>query len=452
MATISNGVPEGNKAPLLTQDDDHHGSWLVICSAFGLVIVLLTLIVRIYLRYKVSPPFAADDICLTVATALAVIQCSLVFAGVHQGDGTSIDLIDEQNVVPIQQVGIIPRMNSRTEILTQTQLNYAANLFYVLALYASKASVVLLFKRIASGILKKKIAWVALGVVVTTGVISIFLCALRCDLSQPWIQWNASCDSLFAQWQAIIAFDIITEVMLFGMAVYLVWGLQTAFSGKFRVVFAFGLRLPYVLYPPKIPIISQILRSLHSVIIIAGVHVHYLERELTSTNQSLTGVIATICRQTEIFYAIMASTIPCLRPFLASFFTGFGAMGGETIIAGSQVGNSREKSGHTYALGSMQSAESEARRSKRRSRRQDRRAPALPATDSPRLDRDLDNFGNDSQNQATITTTSTSDLRDSRTIAPDASSITSNDSTRMIIKKEVQWHVDSEQGDMPRAL
>jgi hypothetical protein len=31
----------------------------------------------------------------------------------------------------------------------------------------------------------------------------------------------------------------------------------------------------------------------------------------------------------------MASTIPCLRPFLASFFTGFGAMGHETVIAGS---------------------------------------------------------------------------------------------------------------------
>lgn len=107
MATLSNDVPEGNKAPLITLDDDHHGSWLVICSAFGLVIILLTLIIRIYLRYKVSPPFAADDICLTVATALAVIQCSLVFAGVDKGDGTSIDLIDEQNLGPIQQVSFV---------------------------------------------------------------------------------------------------------------------------------------------------------------------------------------------------------------------------------------------------------------------------------------------------------------------------------------------------------
>jgi hypothetical protein len=106
MATLSTAVPEGNKPPLLQLDDNHHGSWLVISSAFGLVIILLTLIIRIYLRYKVSPPFAADDIALTVSTALAVIQCALVFAGVQQGDGTSIDLINPDNIVPIQKVSI----------------------------------------------------------------------------------------------------------------------------------------------------------------------------------------------------------------------------------------------------------------------------------------------------------------------------------------------------------
>jgi hypothetical protein len=104
MATISHEIPEGNKAPLIALDDDHHGSFLVICSAFGLVIILFTLIIRIYLRYRVSPPFATDDIALTISTALAVTQCSLVFAGVDKGDGTSIDLIDEQSLVPIQHV------------------------------------------------------------------------------------------------------------------------------------------------------------------------------------------------------------------------------------------------------------------------------------------------------------------------------------------------------------
>lgn len=112
------------------------------------------------------------------------------------------------------------------------------------ALYASKISVVLLFKRISSGIVHKKIAWVALGVIGVTGFISIFLIALRCDLGEPWLLFGRKCESLLAQWKAIGALDIATEVGLFGMAVHLVWGLQTAVSGKLRVVFAFGLRLP----------------------------------------------------------------------------------------------------------------------------------------------------------------------------------------------------------------
>lgn len=103
----------------------------------------------------------------------------------------------------------------------------------------------LLFKRISSGIVHKKIALVALGITITLGIASVFLSALRCDLSEPWIQFGSTkCGSLFAQWKAITALDIATEVGLFGMAVHLVWGLQTAVSGKLRVIFAFGLRLP----------------------------------------------------------------------------------------------------------------------------------------------------------------------------------------------------------------
>lgn len=117
MATPSNEIPAGHNAPAITLDENHHGSWLVICSAFGLVIVLLTLIIRVYLRMRVSPPFAADDIALTAATALAVTQCSLVFAGVHKGDGTSLDLIKDENLVPIQQVSDSPFPSTYGEVV-----------------------------------------------------------------------------------------------------------------------------------------------------------------------------------------------------------------------------------------------------------------------------------------------------------------------------------------------
>jgi hypothetical protein len=200
---------------------------------------------------------------------------------------------------------------------------------------------------------------------------------------------------------------------------------------------------------------------------------------LHSPNPTLDGVAATICRQTEIFYAIMASTIPCLRPFLASFFTGFGAMGGETVIAGSQVGSGShsrgEKGSSSYALGSMQSSSGDsssataAGTTKKKSEK--RRSRSGQTTIGAYMrERERDNFGLNRQNHAQVshettipssltsnanansskrTTMSTMMTMGAGPSVADVSSIASNDdeSQRMIIKKEVQWHVGSEKGE-----
>jgi hypothetical protein len=56
----------------------------------------------------------------------------------------------------------------------------------------------------------------------------------------------------FLRWQFIIAFDIITEVALLSVTIYLVWDLQMARQKKFVVVLGFAFRLPYVSLSPRI--------------------------------------------------------------------------------------------------------------------------------------------------------------------------------------------------------
>jgi hypothetical protein len=46
------------------------------------------------------------------------------------------------------------------------------------------------------------------------------------------------------RWKVIGAFDIIFELALFGMSIYLVWGLYTSLANKAVVVSAFAFRLP----------------------------------------------------------------------------------------------------------------------------------------------------------------------------------------------------------------
>lgn len=84
--------------------DNSHGAWVVICSAFGLLVALITLGIRVYIRRKVSPPFAGDDWSLTASCVLALIQAALVFGEVHEGFGKSLKLISESKVIEVQKV------------------------------------------------------------------------------------------------------------------------------------------------------------------------------------------------------------------------------------------------------------------------------------------------------------------------------------------------------------
>ena len=124
------------------------------------------------------------------------------------------------------------------------QLGYTADILYIIALYASKCCVVLLYKRIAPDRAHSLVSWIVLGACLLFGVISIFLAALHCNLSHPWRQYRQDCSTLGAEWSAVFAFDAVTELALFGMSLHLVWDLQTPLTRKGRVVFAFALRLP----------------------------------------------------------------------------------------------------------------------------------------------------------------------------------------------------------------
>lgn len=97
-------LPDGYQAPAALVDASHHGAWVHITNGFGLVVILISLAIRTYIRIKVSPPFKYDDIALAGATVLCVIQAGLVFAQVSAGFGTSIDLLGDGAIVKIEKV------------------------------------------------------------------------------------------------------------------------------------------------------------------------------------------------------------------------------------------------------------------------------------------------------------------------------------------------------------
>jgi hypothetical protein len=103
----------------------------------------------------------------------------------------------------------------------------------------------------------------------------------------------------------VAAFDIPIEILLFATAVYLLHALQMPLFKKSAIVFAFALRLP--------------------VIAPAAFRLHYLSEALNSSNFTLDITYEAVCKQVEISYAIIAATLPCLRPFMVATATNYGA-------------------------------------------------------------------------------------------------------------------------------
>src|SRR5277367_6427110 len=109
---------------------------------------------------------------------------------------------------------------------------------------------------------------------------------------------------------------------------------------KSAIVFAFALRLP--------------------VIVPAVFRLHYLSEALNSSNFTLDITNEAVCKQVEISYAIIAATLPCLRPFMVATATNYGA----------------PAEGHKTKTGSYGKPYGQSRSSNKSSRRNRNQSPA----------------------------------------------------------------------------
>ncbi|KAL8671178.1 MAG: hypothetical protein Q9168_004313 [Polycauliona sp. 1 TL-2023] len=241
--------------PISAVTPTDHGALVLITNGFGLCLVLIFTIIRVFARLFINPPFDRDDLLMGVATLL-----------------------------------------------------YASDFFFLLTVWASKCSMALLFTRLTPRADQKKLA-LGLRITVTIWlVLSFFLVALRCNLSQPWIFIEPKCTDAIVRWDIIGAIDIATEAALFGMSVLLVKDLKMDVSKKSFVVVAFGLRLPMIAF--------TILRITSA------------KDWFSSTDLSYHGVFFIIWSIVEAHFSICSSNVACLKPFIAAFNTSFGGSAG----------------------------------------------------------------------------------------------------------------------------
>ncbi|KAB8235600.1 uncharacterized protein BDW43DRAFT_269239 [Aspergillus alliaceus] len=376
-------VPPGQSPPFETVDGDHHAGIIIIVSAICLVLSLVCLLIRLYVRFFLSPPFGIDDVILLGATLSAVVESVVVFYTAHLGFGTAIRLLDDHVIRRIQNSVV------------------AADVLYLITLYLSRCCVVAIYSRLTPRRRHKNTLWGILGFSTAGIIASVFLITINCSLNKPWVTPVEHCSSLFARWQFITAIDIITEIALFVFSIFLIYGLQMAVKPKLVIMVAFAARIPLVAFE------AVRLSEFHSF--------------TTSRNPTFDAIAHYTWTQIALNYSLIACTAFCLRPFMNAVTTSYGTAGDSNLSTSrsypyaSDRGRSNQGS---YALQSLQN-----------------RSVAAP---EPDLFRPKVGTG-----ETTVTSTQPGFSTGGHSDRDDRNSIGSDGSTKMIIKKDVEYTVHS---------
>ncbi|KAJ5776071.1 uncharacterized protein N7511_001082 [Penicillium nucicola] len=345
-------VPPGQSPPFEVVDELHHGAWVIITAALGLVISLVCFLIRLYVRLMLIPPFARDDWVLLGATALAVIQSSLVFYACSRGFGTSLALLIDGRLNQIQA------------------LIATSDILALFIIYLSKCCVVAIYLRLTPQKPHNRASWATLALCTAWIIPAIFIVLINCELNTPWRGDGGQCNNLFQRWQFIAAVDVITELLLFILAVLLLKGLFMSVRRKLAIGFAFIFRFPLIIF--------------------SLTHYFSLNHALKNKDTTLASVNPALWMQVELHYALVACSVFCLRPFMAAVSTNYGTAGDSTLES-SAKGSSKDQSGSGTGTGSgsgSRSGSNSASASRSRSHSRVQRKRAGTARFMPHLDAD----------------------------------------------------------------
>ncbi|EAW10458.1 uncharacterized protein ACLA_049300 [Aspergillus clavatus NRRL 1] len=335
-------VPPGQSPPFQVVDDLHHGAWIIITAALGLVVSLVCLFIRVYVRLALCPPFASDDYVLLGATLIAIIQSSLVFEAASQGFGTSIKLLEQYQIDKIQTVSKAQLQVARPNgacfhLLTpQFQLITVSDVLYLITIYVSKCCVVGIYLRLTPQKVHNRISWATLVLCTLWIIPSAFILAINCEMNRPWTTSGGQCRHLLERWAFITAMDILTELILFALAVTLLQGLFMPVRRKFTIGSAFFFRLPLIIF--------------------SVFHIYTLKGHYHSPDPTLSVVTSKIWSQVELNYALTACSVFCLRPFMAAVSTNYGTAGDSNLKNSNASGTPKGDSSASKSQGGSASA------------------------------------------------------------------------------------------------
>ncbi|EAS36414.2 uncharacterized protein CIMG_01768 [Coccidioides immitis RS] len=263
--------------------DDEHGPYVVVFAALLMTYTILCFIARLVMRFTINGPLGADDWTVAAGSIIAVIQSALKISEARHGLGKRTDAVGLDD---IEAIG---------------KLSFAGDILYIAGMALSRAASFLLIARLTRQTHHARAAYVGVLITGVLGFVSMFVLGLRCNFA-PW-RIVPKCSETTTRWYIIEGLGTFVELIAAWIPIYLVWSLRMRLKAKFVVLFAFSFRLP--------------------VFVIIAFRLYYLWRESVRNDPLFYGADSSVFLEAALHYGLMAATIPCLKPFVKAFNTGW---------------------------------------------------------------------------------------------------------------------------------
>ncbi|PMD62257.1 uncharacterized protein K444DRAFT_508450, partial [Hyaloscypha bicolor E] len=255
-----------------------------IAAWFGTTVMILGVCTRIWSKYSVLRKWTIDDALIIVTMFLGSTMTATISMTVANGLGQPQSSLSNYQIIEFQKYG------------------YASQLLYIPALCLTKLTTLVYLRALSPESHFETMNTLLEVFIIIWGLSAEFAIAFQCQLPSPWAIISGKCFNTAAFWKANGAFDILTDVIIVFLPLYLVWPLQMPWKRKGIVVMAFGSRAIRV-----IPFTAWRIYSLSTT---------------SSRDQTLSLYHGYLTTSIQLNFAIFMSCVSFLRPFLESMVSG----------------------------------------------------------------------------------------------------------------------------------
>ncbi|KAK2871601.1 hypothetical protein FQN49_003017 [Arthroderma sp. PD_2] len=311
------------------------GSWLSTTTALFFAWAFLACGVRMWVIGGRKQTWGLSDTAIVSAVIIAILHVAMNFWAVNSGYGRPLVEIEASRMETVQKVrGSLDSTLSFGLYIDYglpirwrcDQALFIGQISYIGSTGLSRVSTAFFIGQLTRHPPRIRVARILASVAGGWTVASILLVSLRGDLSQPWTVLDGE-QSLFYRWIAVEAGGLATEVAVWLLSLYLIWGLQMKCRKQVLILVAFGCRLLYVLMLPR-PVLTVLTirggglpNSTPSLIPLIAMRLYYLSPGM-NFDPTLTSIVPHILMEAAMDYGLAATSVTSLKPLLKPFHTG----------------------------------------------------------------------------------------------------------------------------------